>query len=56
MSLHREKQLSSEMKFDGRLIKVTFDVADVMVKKPGVKLCIIQERVLLSLLMTKVAL
>lgn len=29
MSLHREKQLSSEMKFDGRLIKVTFDVADV---------------------------
>ena len=29
MSLHREKQISSEMKFDGRLIKVTFDVADV---------------------------
>lgn len=29
MSLHREKQVSSEMKFDGRLIKVTFDVADV---------------------------
>lgn len=29
MSLHREKQISSEMKFDGRLIIVTFDVADV---------------------------
>lgn len=29
MSLHREKQISSEMKFDGRLIKVTFDIADV---------------------------
>ena len=29
MSLHREKQISQEMKFDGRLIKVTFDVADV---------------------------
>lgn len=29
MSIHKEKQISSEMKFDGRLIKVTFDVAEV---------------------------
>ena len=42
MSLHREKQISSEMKFDGRLIKVTFDVADVNGKKLGVKWFIIQ--------------
>ena len=29
MSVHKEIQKSSEMKFDGKLIKVTYDVADV---------------------------
>ena len=42
MAISKEIQKSSEMKFDGKLIKVTYDIADVMVMKRGVKLSIIQ--------------
>ena len=42
MAISKEVQKSSEIKFDGKLIKVTYDIADVMVMMRGVKLYIIQ--------------
>ncbi len=50
MAISKEIQKSSEMKFDGKLIKVTYDIADVMVMKRGVRLFIILVLQLLWLL------
>ena len=53
MAISKEVQKSSEMKFDGKLIKVTYDIADVNEMMRGVRWCTIQGQ-LLSLSLQKI--